>query len=893
MAMKKRKQEQRQDWKFPIPVRLLRTAASAAFSLVKIALGGAATVLLVMVVCAFVLVGAAGDYLQEDIIPGISFDEEDFSLDQTSFIHYVDSTGEIKLYQQIYTDTDRQWADIEEIPEDLIHAAIAIEDKRFYEHQGVDWITTVKACANMFFGSSSTFGGSTITQQLIKNLTGDDSVTVQRKVEEIFRAQKFEESNDKDTIMEWYLNTIYLGRSKYGVKSAAMHYFGKELSELTTAECASLISITNNPSLYDPYTRPNNNRSRQLDVLWAMLDQGWITREEYDEAKAQEMVFTKGDPADAEVTHTCSCGFADTARNFDRDGEKFLCPQCGAEMDIELDASSDMYSWFTEMVLDDVAEDLCELHGEDWNSSTKDKYLTLIKKGGYHIYSTIDVDVQKAVDEIYTDLENVPTTKSAQQLQSAIVVIDNRTGDIVAVAGAVGEKEYFDAINHATDDDPKQTGSVMKPLAVFAPAFETGNFSPATVLPDLPLSYDGGKFPLNVTRRYSISNTILTGVEESMNTISVHTLDKIGLRYAFEFARDKFRLGGLVEEEVTESGYVRTDIGYSPLGLGALTYGVTVRDMAAAYATFPNDGEWREARTYTKVYDSEGNLVLDNSQESEVILSEKANDYMNYCLRSVVSSGNASWHAQLGTTQAAGKTGTTSNDRDRWFCGYTHYYTAAVWCGYKQPEQIILTGSDTTNPATRMWSKVMKLLHEDVEYEYCGDLSGMGSYSICADSGKLATAACSADPRSDRVQTVRCYSSDAPGSYCTAHTTVDWCVEGDGAANEYCRMANAEIVSHGLVKFTKDKLSQISAAGSVTGFDDSLIYLVDSSGNAVNGFYGLDGDINKGVKSPYKVCSVHNAETVKPTEPETEPTEPGTPEAPADPAEPAPGTPAE
>ena len=267
MAMFRKKKTERQEWKPHAAIQVLRGLLEAALSVVKIAAGGIVTVLLVLVICCIVVVGAAGDYLEQDVIPGITFDAEDFSLDQTSFIYYVDKNGEIQEYDKINTSTDRQWATLNEIPDSLIHAAIAIEDQRFYEHQGVDWITTVKACANMFFGGSDTFGGSTITQQLIKNLTGDNSVTVQRKVEEIFRAQKYERANDKDNIMEWYLNTVYFGKLKYGVKSAAMYYFGKDLSELTTAESASLIAITNNPSLYNPYTRPQNNRKREENVL--------------------------------------------------------------------------------------------------------------------------------------------------------------------------------------------------------------------------------------------------------------------------------------------------------------------------------------------------------------------------------------------------------------------------------------------------------------------------------------------------------------------------------------------------------------------------------------------------------------------------------------------------
>ena len=875
MALFNRKKTERQEWKVPALLQLLRGVVGTGLSLAKIAIGGVVTVALIAVVCCIVVAGAAADYLEGDVIPNVSFYEEDFSLDQTSFIYYVDKNGEIQEYEKINTSTDRQWATLDEIPDSLIHAAIAIEDQRFYEHQGVDWITTVKACANMFFGGSDTFGGSTITQQLIKNLTGDNSVTVQRKVEEIFRAQKYERTNDKDTIMEWYLNTVYFGKLKYGVKSAAMYYFGKDLSELTVAESASLIAITNNPSLYNPYTRPQNNRKRQENVLWAMEQQGWITEEEYREALEQEMVFTKGD--ESKQIFTCGkdgCGFKGEAKDFDRSredlGEKYgpgeniyYCPQCTHKNEFVVQKNSDVYSWYTEMVMDDVAHDLCIANGEEWNSSTKKAYLELIKLSGYHIYSCIDVDAQAMVDEIYTNLDQVPNTKSAQQLLSAIVVIDNRTGDIVAVSGSVGDKTTYDATNHATEDDPKQTGSAMKPVAVYGPAFESGLVSPVTCLPDLPLTYDGGRFPNNVTRKYNVGNSVFDGIVESNNTISVHTLQKIGLEYAFNFASEKFRIDGLIKEQTTESGRKISDIGYAPLGLGALTFGVSVEDMANAYATFPNGGEFREARTYTKVYDSDGNLVLDNTQESEQILSEKANKYINYCLRGVVKNNSA---VQLKATAAAGKTGTTTNSRDRWFCGYTDYYTAAVWCGYKQPEEIKVTSGTGSNPACTMWAKVMKKLHEGKDWKEIGSTSGMKSYTICIDSGGTATDACSADPRGNRVQTVYAFSEDKPTKTCDKHIVVDWCTVGDGAANEYCKLSGATIGKKGLVKYTQKEYDNIKKAGNVTGFDESVVYL-------------MNGD--KG--APMKTCTAHTAASILPP-----PTEPSAPETGAGTENPAP-----
>ena len=874
MALFKRKKTERQEWKVPALLQLLRGVLGAALALAKIAIGGVVTVALIAVVCCIVVAGAAADYLEQDVIPNVSFYEEDFSLDQTSFIYYVDKNGEIQEYEKINTSTDRQWATLDEIPDSLIHAAIAIEDQRFYEHQGVDWITTVKACANMFFGGSDTFGGSTITQQLIKNLTGDNSVTVQRKVEEIFRAQKYERVNDKDTIMEWYLNTVYFGKLKYGVKSAAMYYFGKDLSELTIAESASLIAITNNPSLYNPYTRPENNRKRQENVLWAMEQQGWITEEEYETALQQEMVFTKGD--ETKQIFTCEhCGFKGEAKDFDRDrsdlglevGENiYYCTSCEKKNVFVVQKNSDVYSWYTEMVMDDVAHDLCIANGEEWNASTKKAYLELIKLSGYHIYACIDTEVQAMVDEIYTNLDQVPDTKSAQQLLSAIVVIDNRTGDIAAVAGSVGEKVSYDATNHATEDDPKQTGSAMKPVAVYGPAFESGLLSPVSCLPDLPLTYDGGRFPNNVTRRYNVGNTIFDGIVQSNNTISVHTLKKIGLEYAFNFASEKFRIEGLVREQTTESGRKISDMAYAPLGLGALTFGVSVEDMANAYATFPNGGEFREARTYTKVYDSDGNLVLDNTQETEKILSDKANKYINYCLRGVVKNNSA---VQLSATAAAGKTGTTSDARDRWFCGYTHYYTAAVWCGYKQPEEIKVTSGTGSNPACTMWAKVMKKLHEGKEWKDIGKTGDMKLYTVCIDSGGTATDACSADGRGDRVQSVYAYSEDKPTKKCDLHITVDWCTAGDGAATEYCKLAGASIGKKGLVKYTQKEYDRIVKAGNVKGFDESVVYL-------------MDGD--KG--APMKTCKLHTAASIVPTTPTEPGTSDGSAETPANPETP-------
>lgn len=902
-----RKNKPRQEWNPHWLLKILYGLWSAAVAAMKIAAGALATVILICLVCVIVFVGILGSYLQEDILPGANYNLDNVSLDQTSFVYYVDSNGNIQQLQQIYTSADRQWASLEEIPEDLVNAAIAIEDKRFNQHQGVDWITTVKACANMFFGGGDTFGGSTITQQLIKNLTGEDSVTVQRKVMEIFRAQQFEKNYDKDTIMEWYLNTIYLGRGCYGVRSAAAEYFGKEIQMLTTAECASLISITNNPSIFNPFsstfewdpgdeegrremTGKERNRIRQVNTLWVMKEEGMLEQEEYEAALAQEMVFKIGiDDADKwTMCERSSCAYEGIASSFVKQGSTYVCPVCGGSTALAENASQEVYSYFVDTVLEDVARDLAELNGVDYDSLDKDgkKYWSnLIQRGGFHIYSTLDMKVQNAIDAVYTDLSQIPTTRSKQQLQSGIVVIDNRSGDIVGMAGGVGEKTEHDGWNIATDSK-LQTGSAQKPLSVYAPAFESGAITPATVIPDLPVSYTNGAYPKNDSRKYSYSRTIFNAITNSINAVSVRTLRMIGYDYAFDFTKDKFGLATMTDHYVNSSGQVKSDLGDSPLGMGALTVGATIRDVSAAYATFANDGVYREARTYTKVYDSLGNLVLDNAQNSEKILSDKTVNYMNYCLQNAVTDGTGG-AADLSGHNVAGKTGTTSSNRDRWFCGYTGYYTAAVWCGYKQPEEIRLSGS-SQNPAARLFKKVMQPLHNGKSRVSLYSTSGMRSYSVCLDTGAKASDACEKDVRyfllgRNRVNSAYAYTGDGPDGTCDRHVMVEFCTTGSGVATEYCsKFAGVEDVridSRALLKLTPSEVEVIKRAskhGLGTDFTDNrYVYYVSEDGSLLN-WHGFDGKANNGINAPYVVCPVHTKqawedyEASQATEPPTE-----------------------
>ena len=898
---KRRTKKPRQEWNPHWSLKLLYSAWMAVFSVFKIAVGAAATVLLILIVCGVVFVTTVGDYLQNDILPiAAQYESSVSNQEQTSFVYAVNKNGDIEILQQIHTSVDRQWVSYEDIPENLVNAAIAIEDKRFYEHQGVDRITTVKACVNMFMGGDEQFGGSTITQQLIKNDTDEDSVTVQRKVAEIFRALYLEKTVEKDTIMEWYLNTIYFGRGCYGVRSAAAEYFGKELKSLTVAECASLISITNNPSLYNPY-RTNldkegkngaeQNHVRQMNTLNEMKNQGWITEAQYEEAKlqAETMEFRSG-IQDGDRWAECpndACGYEGTASTFIKQGNNWFCPQCSTQTLIVTDSSQEVYSYFVDTVIEDVAADLAALNGLVWDDLDKDgksNYIEKIRRGGYHIYSTLDMEAQKQVDLIYQDLNQIPKTRSTQQLQSAIVLINNATGDIVAMAGGVGKKVDHDGWNCATDAK-LQTGSAQKPISVYAPAFESGKVSPATVVPDMPTKFTGGGWPKNDNRTYNYARTVYQGVVNSVNAIAVRTLEMNSFEYSYAFAKDNFGLHTLTDYFLRYDGEVLSDLGSAPLAMGALTIGATVRDMSAAYATFANNGVYREARTYTKVYNSDGVLILDNTQDSKKILSDKTVNYMNYCLYNAANYGTGG-NAIFAGQNIAGKTGTTSSNKDRWFCGFTGYYTAAVWCGYKIPEQIRLY--DNSNPAAILWRKVMQPLHKGLDRVAVFNGTGMHTYDVCLDSGKIATNACKQDVRGiNRISSVRCYPEDAPKGYCDLHTSVDFCVTGGGVAGDYCsKFEDVKIEKKSLVKLTQDDVDLIKRTLSlglnkIYG-EDYYVYLISKAGRGLS-WHGFNGKANANISQPYLVCPVHTKDaweeyeaSKKEEEEENEETEPTT-----------------
>lgn len=674
---------------------------------------------------------------------------EELKLNEKSYIYYFDkNSGKYEVLDTLFIE-NRTWVPYEELPEYVFNALVAIEDHRFWDHHGVDWYRTLGAAYNIFLGDGSTFGGSTITQQVIKNTTGKDEVTVRRKLTEIFSALQFDEKYGKETTLELYINLVYFSQGCHGIEAAAQTYFGKHASELSLAEAASIVGITNLPTYYDPYQNRDNNKARQETILYAMKNYGYINEEEYQAAKAEKLVFKR----DIQSTSSVS-------------------------------TNKKVQSYFVDQVIEDVIKDLMEQRGVSRRIAQNYLYT-----GGYKIYVTMDSDIQAAIDEVYTNPEYWPALSDADSLekppQSAIVVVDNSSGKVLGMYGGLGEKTG-DRVRNRASQMTKQPGSSIKPLAIYAPALESGLLNPNSVMTDMPAMLDGAKnpYPKNYDRIYYGQMTVMEAVQHSTNTIPVQLVRTMGPERCFEFAKYKMGLSTLVEGEYRNDAYF-SDAQIASMALGGLTDGVTVEEMAAAYAVFPNAGVYNAPYTYTKVEDANGRVILEHGDEGTAVIAESTAFYMNNMLQNVVTSGTGIY-ARLSNMPAAGKTGTTDDDYDRWFVGYTPYYSCAVWYGFDYNHQIKTVSG--TSPAVPLWKAVMEKIHENLETKdfftpETGDIVKVG---FCRDSGLLATDACRADSRGSRVLTGTFYSTDVPHEVCNVHRFVDICGESGQLATEHC-----------------------------------------------------------------------------------------------------------
>ncbi len=659
-------------------------------------------------------------YITNYINPVYDLEMESLTLNYTSTIYYTNkTTGNYEELETLYGEQNRIWADSEEIPQALKDAVVAIEDKRFYDHHGVDWKRTIAAAVNMVIPMKSDFGGSTITQQVIKNISGEKAPTVQRKIQEIMRALYVDRNYSKDDILTIYLNTIYLSQGCYGVKTAAQTYFGKELNELNIAECACLAGITNAPTYYDPFQNPENNKRRQENILEQMKEQGMISEDEYNEAVVYPL-------------------------NFQREQKEEQTQQA--------------QSYYVDQVIRDVIKALKTEKGYDSNIASQ-----LVYSGGLSIYTCIDPEIQQIMDDVYSNPDNFPKFSTEPQPQSAMVVMDPYTGYVVGMVGGRGEKTAM-SLNRATQSY-RQPGSSIKPITVYSAGLEYGLNNPATVYCDSPVRVLGGNvWPVNSSRVYTGQMTVLKAITTSTNTVAVKIQEEVGTQRSIDWATNHLGISSFV----TDSSAASNDLGSAQLALGGLTKGVNVLEMTAAYSSFVNEGIYTEPITFWKVCDHEGNVIIDNTPEQHTAMSKKTAYYMNYMLQNVVKSGTGT-AAKLSNMPAAGKTGTTTANYDRWFMGYTPYYVGGVWFGYDYPKYLSTSG----NPSTTIWKLVMSRIHENLEYKEFFSMDGFVSASYCLDSGLAPGEYCESDPRGSRVTTGLFYKDDVPKETCNLHIQVD------------------------------------------------------------------------------------------------------------------------
>ena len=652
------------------------TAAGTVGIVLRTSLKALMTLLLIFICTGMLFACVFAAYVKNSLSTDLGVKMSDFTLALSSKIYYMDENGNYQEMTTLQTSEERFWVDLENMPGYdeatgnpgyLARAAIAIEDKRFYLHKGVDWYRTAGAFVNMFIGMKNDFGGSTLTQQLIKNVTLFDDATVQRKLLEIFRALEYEKTYEKDEILEWYLNWVFFGNKANGVGAAAKVYFDKDVWDLSLAECASIIGITNNPSLYSPYageTARERNKDRQETILFEMYDQGFITKGEYDNAVNETLIFKRAVNEEAEI---------------------------------------EIYSYYEEVVIEDALKQIQE--DRDVNEEVAQR---ILYNGGLSIYSCMDPRIQKIVDDYYINPANIPSAWSnptGQQLQSAIVILDPYNGDIVALCGGVGEKTINFGLNRATGAW-RSPGSSIKPIASYGPAMELGLITQTTAVNDAPKSIiklsGTGWYPNNSGGGNVGVTDIRNALRASLNTVAAQIVDKLGVDTSYNFLVEKLGVTSLVEK----------DRNYASMSLGELTVGITVREMAQAYGAFPNDGTFVYSRSYTHINDSEGNLFLDNTSDTIRAYSENTARNMTDMLYNAVNAGTG-MAAGLWFMPVAGKTGTTSFDRNRYFTGFTPYYVAAVWTGYDEPAYM----PHNPNPACVIFKNIMSSIHQGLPYK--------------------------------------------------------------------------------------------------------------------------------------------------------------------------------
>lgn len=778
------------------------------------------------------------------------------SADSTTRIYYMDyETADDRLNrngtpvevtdQRLYGTENSISVPYSKLPKNLTNAFIAIEDKRFRTHKGVDWIGTMNGFLGFLSGGGR--GGSTITQQLVKNVTGEDEVTIQRKVQEIFRAINLEKVKSKDEILEAYLNIVFFGNNCYGVQAASEFYFGKDVSELSLTECAALAAIVKNPSQYDPkrheddYTITVNgqeivkegNSTRRWTILDEMRKQGMINETECYNAQNERLVIYSRDDDSSSASEGLT-----------------------------------IYSWYTESMLTQVHADLMEKYNVDsktaWN---------MLYYNGYKIYTPMDPEVQKTLEEIYVnDSEYFPSTGSGLQPQSAAVICDPYTGDVLGLVGGRGQK----TLNRGTDRATVSTrppGSSIKPLSVYGPALDMGVITYGSIIDDTPVTFNekntGGvdangepiysytPYPQNLPNVYKGLTTIHSGITRSVNTIAMKVLQKLSIDTSFDFMKNTLHFDSLIDSLTTSSGQVLTDRGLAALALGQPNYGVTLLEMTSAYCIFPNYGVYNEPNLYLYVLDADGKVVLEHDGVSNIAISEDSASIMTVMMEEVMNYGTGTGCTLRHTVDVAGKTGTTSADFDRYFVGFTPYYVGGVWTGYDIPQSLSSFGE---NPSLVVWDKIMTKLHQKYidEAKNGGEQlktfelsSGVIEAEYCRYSGKLCSDACALDPRGNAKETGYFTRDTLPTETCDTHVIV----KRDKETN---LIASPECPSENLISVALVRVEDRSFPSDIYVEDAQYVYRNMPSSVKPCGWWGAPFFVNMLAKGEYVGSSYVN-----------------------------------
>ncbi len=620
-------------------------------------------------VLTVIIVGSSVlSYVNEFVDGKIVVDLDNYksSQSQTSIMYAYNSKNKPVEQTRLHGTENRIWVDYDEMPENLLWAFVCLEDKRFYDHSGVDWIRTIGVLVNPKYDGQ---GGSTITQQLIKNLTDQKQVTYNRKFNEILRALNLEKEYSKKDILEAYLNTVYLGAGCYGVKTAAETYFGKEVKDLTLVECASLAATTKAPYTCNPFVNKEKNTKRLKTCLWYMHDEGKITDKQYEKALKTKLKLVSQ---------------KNQSSNADNENDNVL-------------------SWYEEYVIDQVIADLQKEYGYEYNEAWR-----MVYYGGLSIYSAVDLDIQNKLEKIYANRTGFPYSskdKNGKYPESAMTIMDYQ-GRVVALVGGTGKKTANSVYNRATDKRAKrQPGSSIKPLSVYAPAVENGLVTPSSPILEKAITVDGKPWPRNFNGDHGSGGNISVqeALVRSLNTVPVRIINEmLGLKTSLNYCNDKFHLN-LADGDMTLSG----------LGVGGTSTGVTTLEMAAAFATFGNGGRYYQPYSYYKVVDRNGEVLLDNrkNEPERAMKASTANTMLSMLTKAVTQSNGTGYGSAIGRFQTFAKTGTTSDNCDKWYCGGTPHYVCSVWYGYDYRADLH-TGS--TNPSKTIFKYVFSDIHKNL-----------------------------------------------------------------------------------------------------------------------------------------------------------------------------------